>query len=128
MPNDQPAPADPGSPFIIAGAEAYRWTMAAFDLLEQHQLDAGIERRGQQRRVTATGECPNCHHDVAFDHVDRVQAPVERSLGSDTSTAATWESAEVRCSCQHPHAGRPDHIKTGCGIAFTIECRPNLIP
>ncbi len=127
MPNDLTAPPDPGSPFVNTGAEAYRWTTAAFELLEQNQLDARIERRGGQRRVTATGECPNCHHDVAFDHIDKVQAPVERSLGSDASTPAAWESAEIRCSCQHPHDGRPEHIKTGCGIAFSIESRPSVI-
>ena len=124
MPSDETASADPGSPFIVTGAEDYRWTIAAFDLLEQLKLNAAIERRGQQRRVTVTGECPNGTHDVAFDHVDRVQAPVERSLGSDASVAAAWESAEVRCSCRHPHAGRPDRIRTGCGIAFSVECRP----
>lgn len=120
------------SPYVVTGAEDYRWTVDAFDLIQKRLLAVTIERRGQQRRVTASGMCPNCKHDVDFDHTDKVQAPTAGGgLGGlvvsppmPPEPVVEWETAEVRCSCRLPHAGRSEEVKTGCGIAFSVECRP----
>lgn len=127
---DQPTPPDePNTPYVLIGAEDYRWTIEAFDLLQAQVLTAAIEHRGTQRLVSASGQCPRCAHDVAFEHVGKIQAPAAvRGLGPTHVDAEVWETAEVRCSCHHPHPGRPETITTGCGIAFHVDVRPSVTP
>lgn len=48
------------------------------------------------------GACPRCGHTMAV---------YQRALRSVSATRAVT----VRCNCTHPHEGRPDSEKGGCG-------------
>jgi len=83
--------------------------------------------------IRLSGTCPNCSHDVTFDHPLLVRPDVLQrrpSLG-DAELAALGELArrfglsrhsgeedvEVLCGCEEKHAGAPEGV-WGCGASW----------
>lgn len=122
-------PADSqGVPYETDAPNAYKWTEAAYDLLQEGKLAASIRSAAGISTATVAGECPHCRDNVNFSEV--LDAVAGESLGT-----LSWErlqpvapddgyvSLTVSCSCTEQHAGRPADINYGCGINFRIDVR-----
>lgn len=111
---------DPG--WEVDGANAYKWTSDAYDLLLAGKLNAAVAVRSGVTQASADGECPRCHHQFQWHQVlDAVVYEPVRTLGVEQTDSAGYVGLTVQCTCTEPHTGRPPDVTSGCGINFRIE-------
>lgn len=117
-------------PYLTSGRNDYRYTVKAFDLITERRLTVRVLRRDENTQILATGECPNCQHDVAYEYLDKiVMTPgTPEGLGDHTKVAPTeggdgFVDVNVLCWCEHKHPGRPNTVKRGCGVVFAAEVK-----
>lgn len=116
-------------PYLASGRNDYSYTVKAFDLITARRLTVRVLRLEEKTQILATGECPNCQHDVAYEHLDNiVMTPgTPEGLGDYTKAAPTdgdgFVDVNVLCWCEHKHPGRPNTVKRGCGVVFAAEVK-----
>lgn len=106
----------------------YRWTLAAFDALQDGALSAEVLPVDGVWTARVVGACPRCGHHFTLTRVleSVVDDPTRRrALGTDTDVEGddqdeTYEALTVACQCDAIHPGGSAQ-STGCGIVFKIE-------
>ncbi|MFF8911651.1 hypothetical protein [Streptomyces olivaceoviridis] len=126
----------PQPPIPYEQTSDYRWTEAAFHLLESGALTASVAARDNISSAVVEGVCPRCVHHFTDR---RPLTAVTNGLGGSragvpgSGGTALVEPAgayapvvlDVTCSCGVPHPtgpGAADASATGgCGVSFRIE-------
>jgi len=107
--------------------------MKAYELLKTDRLQVRLVTQGGIERVVASGECPYCSDDVAFDLVQDVALPspggrstkgFDGVAGDPSVRPPDFVTVDVACHCNAVHPGRPESITRGCGIVFRARVRP----
>lgn len=103
----------------------YEWTEKAFELQTEGKLRASITDHSGVRIAEASGNCPRCVHDVDFSM--EFDAPLPGKFGGlgqsiiATPVPLEYATVDVVCRCSGDHPGRPEGVKLGCGILFSVE-------
>ncbi|MCB1029206.1 MAG: hypothetical protein KDB24_15760 [Microthrixaceae bacterium] len=119
--SDDDPPAE--QPFEVDAPNAYKWTKAAFKLLQAGELSAHVRTDHEVHSAVVNGACPRCCHDVGFTQVlDAVTGESMTTLGNRPAAAVDeYELLTVECRCVAEHPGRPKGIDHGCGINFRVD-------
>lgn len=115
---------------FATGAEsnAYQWTREAFYLIDGGHLHVEVTA-SSSRDLVATGQCPRCKHDVAYEQSQRIALPqgagrralAESSAGTQPAgTPVAYTTYTVMCWCAELHPGRPADVR-GCGAVFHVN-------
>lgn len=110
-------------PWEVDAPNAYKWTKAAFKLLQAGELSAQVRTNHEVHSAVVKGACPRCSHDVGFTQVlDAVTGESMTTLGTRSATAVDeYEQLTVECRCGAEHPGRPKGVDHGCGVNFRVD-------
>jgi hypothetical protein len=133
----------PQPPVPYLQTSDYRWTEAAFRLLEAGALTATVTARDNIASAVVDGVCPRCAHPFTDR---RSLTAVTNGLGGTRAApgggpglaepvgAPEAVVLDVTCSCGVPHptgetaAAADATAVTGCGVSFRIELAPEHDP
>lgn len=125
----------PRPPVPYEQTSDYRWTEAAFRLLESGALTASVTASGNVSSAVIAGTCPRCVHQftdrrpltAVTNGLGGSRAGLPGSGGTDPGDpAGAYEAVvlDVTCSCGLPHPPREPaatDAAVGCGVSFRIE-------
>jgi hypothetical protein len=115
-------------PYETSAPLDFRWTLAAFDALQDGTLAAEVVRVNGVWTGRVVGACPRCGHHFTLTRIleSVVDDPTgRRTLGTDTALRGddqdeAYEPLTVACLCEAAHPGGSAQSK-GCGIVFKVE-------
>ena len=115
----------PALGYESASPNEYRWTQLAYDALTSGAMSAAVSGQAGARRVTVSGPCPRCGHELHFDQL------LDAVAGEDGGLKVLGDALEipsdryleliVSCRCSEAHEHRPDGVTSGCGINFRVD-------
>lgn len=114
----------PTMPWESTAPYAQEWTDQAYDDMSEGRSSAWLARPHGVPTLFFEGPCPRCRCDSSLSAPQEFVVDGDGRLGGGSrGVASAWHELPASCQCDGPHVGRPDGIKIGCGVSFTLLAR-----
>ncbi len=128
--DDDDGDKDSELPYLSSEGSDKHWTDEAYKLLKAGSLHVEVSQpKNRKMKVQATGACPRCGHDVAYEFFERITGPAVRPGFGDRVDIGIphiqqlpdpYQDVTILCWCHTSHPGAPADQR-GCGVAFTTS-------